>query len=113
MSDQGAQHAEAGTNDQPRIYSVDEVSEVFLDEWILMRLTGREHGIPARGEILAHAKKRKDIQPRLLAALDTAKETANQYYVFRAFRRLGPGEKCYSIVDELLEQAVKAEQRRE
>jgi len=74
MSEQGAQHAEARAHNQPRIYSVDEVSEVFLDEWILMRVTGREHGVPARGEIIEHAKRRKDIQPRVLEAIDSMKQ---------------------------------------
>ncbi|HEY8836565.1 MAG TPA: hypothetical protein VIO16_02580 [Dehalococcoidia bacterium] len=113
MSEQGAQHAEARAHNQPRIYSVDEVSEVFLDEWILMRVTGREHGVPARGEIIEHAKRRKDIQPRVLEAIDSMKQTGHAFYVFRAFKRLRPGEKCHSIVDELLEQAVRGEQRRE
>lgn len=114
MSEQNGEDPRSDTESQPRIYDVYDVSDVFLDEWILMRVTERdEYGVPARGEILEHGKRRRDIQPRLLAGLDTAKETGDHYYVFRAFPRLRPGEKYHCLVDELLEQAVKAEQREE
>src|SRR5947207_1329014 len=82
--------------------TVDEVCELFEDEWILMRVTERdEFDAPCRGVVVAVRKKRNDIQPAALEAVEDAKQNGTPYYIFKAFKRIRSGAEWVAALNRI------------
>ena len=96
-------HAKDVEAPAPPEMTVNEVAEVYPEQWILMRVTGQnEHQMPWRGHILAASPDRTRItealarEPRpseLPAGLPPA-----HYYVFEAYPRVYGGEALQSAL---------------
>ena len=99
--------------DGQRELTVDEVTEIYRDEWILMKVSAfDERNFPWKGCILAHSPRRGDITAALSKEPPRTKrppDARNQlYYVFRAFPRIRSGPEYERGMGELFAQLVQA-----
>ena len=80
----------------PPEMTVNEVAELYPEQWALMRVTGEnEYHHPWRGHILAVSPRRGDITKALAREPRPSQlppgADPGEYYVFQAYRHIYPG----------------------
>jgi|SRR5215213_2290651 len=96
--------------DNPPEMTVDEVADLYPEQWVLMRVTGEnEYHHAWRGHILAVSHKRSDIT-RALAREPRRSELPpgvrpGRYYVFQAYHYIYPGPEWDARLAQIRAQA--------
>jgi hypothetical protein len=88
--------AQSDSDAESEILSIDEVTERYYGEWVLMLVTEHdEEHWPSHGKVIAHSHKQEDLnEPLRRLPKDPANGTGHEtpiYYTFRAFPLVSSG----------------------
>lgn len=84
-----------GSGAEPGEHTFDEAIALHYGEWVLMKVTAHnEYAEPARGYVLAHSPRRRDISEALgkEPLRSELPPGAPLYYIFKAYPRVHVGE---------------------
>lgn len=86
---------------EERTLSVDEASERYRDQWILMRVTERDDsGFPVAGVVVTTGRTRESIQPAVTEHV-VYRRPPVQHYVFFGYRRIRSSEEWAKMLQEV------------
>ncbi len=81
-------NAPAADANEQRTLTVDEASELYRDQWILMRVTeGDDTGFPLAGVVVTTSRTREGIQPAVMEHF-VHRQPRIPHFVFFGYRRI-------------------------
>jgi hypothetical protein len=88
-----------------RILSLDEIADIYPDEWILLRVTAREGGRISHGVVVGHWPPVKESDPLITQAMiqtyRATKGTGVEHFLFPAHHFIRTGEEMRKALEEL------------
>ncbi|HLZ68693.1 MAG TPA: hypothetical protein VKV26_02170 [Dehalococcoidia bacterium] len=89
------------TPDSEEVLTIDQITERYRDEWILLQVTDEaDHGRPEAGIIVVRGPTRDSVQVPSIAILRAAEGSDRRYYLFNAFARYRSWDDWRATLDE-------------
>jgi hypothetical protein len=80
---------------------VDEISEAYRDEWVLLKITAMDRGWPTEGEVMAHSKRRSVVEKRLDDLLPALQTAGARYKIYQPYPLITTGAEMMALLNNL------------